>query len=164
MSEMHRKLAAELITAEKFAPYGELLENKTASRRQDFFVQFATGNAPRLWVNRLAKADANPVVLDQMESHPYSAQTFVPMQGGRCLVAVALSDSEGQPDMASLRAFLTNGGQGVTYRPNVWHYEFSSLDGPNEVVVVMGYTGRNDDTVIVTFNEPVEVPLAQEGM
>jgi len=163
-TDMHEKLIAEAISAEKFAPYGELLENKTTEKRQYFSLQFADANNPRIWVNHLPKLDATSIILNEMESHPFSAQTFVPMHGGRCLVAVALSGSEGKPDMSTLRAFLTDGGQGVTYRPHVWHYAFTSIDGPNEVVVIMGYTGRNDDTVIVTFSEPVEVPLAQEGM
>ncbi len=158
---MYRKLAAEPISAATFAPYGEVLENKTALRRQDYALQFAGATRPRLWVNRLAQVDTFPVLVDQMESHPHSAQTFVPMQGGRCLVAVALSGSGGHPDLSTLRVFLTDGGQGVTYRPNVWHYTFSSIDGPNEVVVIMGYTGRDDDTVVVTLSEPVEVPPVQ---
>jgi ureidoglycolate lyase len=98
-----------------------------------------------------------------MESHPYSAQTFVPMQPGRCLVAVAFSGPDGKPDLSTLRAFVTEGGQGVSYRPNVWHYAFTSLDGPNEVVVIMGYSDRGGDTVIERLTQPVEISFSGEG-
>ena len=157
---MHKQLAAEPISAERFAAFGELLENKTDLRRQDFNLQFASDNRPQLWVNRLPQV-ADPVVLvDMMESHPHSAQTFVPMQAGRCLVVVAPGGADGRPDLGALRAFLTQGGQGVSYRPNVWHYTFTSVDGPNEVVVMMGHTGRGDDTVIAHLEQPVEVTIA----
>jgi len=52
------QIAAEPISVESFAAYGELLENKTDQRRNDFAVQFATypDIAPQLWVNRLPVA------------------------------------------------------------------------------------------------------------
>ncbi|MFJ3046792.1 ureidoglycolate lyase [Herbaspirillum chlorophenolicum] len=156
---MYRQLDVEPISAEEFAAFGEVLENKTTVRRRDFSLQFGADNGPRLWVNRIPKVGGSPVRVDEMESHPYSAQTFVPMQQGRCLVVVAPPDGNGRPDLAGMRAFLTEGGQGVTYRPHVWHYTFSSVDGPNEVVVIMGYSGRGDDTVVVRLDEPVDVPL-----
>jgi len=156
------QIAAEPISVESFAAYGELLENKTDQRRNDFAVQFATypDIAPQLWVNRLPRCSDTSVLIDVMENHPYSAQTFVPMQSGRCLVVVALGGADGKPDLSTLRAFVTAGGQGVSYLPKVWHYTFSSLDGPNEVVVIMGNTGRGDDTVIEHISRPVEVILS----
>ena len=156
---MMMQIKAEPISSAGFAAYGELLENKTDQRRKDFTVQFATypDIAPQLWVNRLARCTDTAVLIDVMENHPYSAQTFVPMQPGRCLVVVALGGADGKPDLSTLRAFVTAGGQGVSYLPKVWHYTFSSLDGPNEVVVIMGNTGRGDDTVIEKISRPVEV-------
>jgi len=162
---MSKQLAVEPLTGESFAAFGEVLENKTAVRRRDFKLQFATDNGPRLWVNRINRLEENPVRVQEMECHPHSAQTFVPMQPGRCLVVVALSGSDGKIDLSSMRAFLSSGGQGVTYRPHVWHYTFSSMDGPNEVAVIMGYTGRDDDTALIQLETPVEVRLttAQEA-
>lgn len=156
---MYKQLAAEPISADNFAVFGELLENKTDQRRRDFHLPSAGIYRPQLWVNRLPRVSDALVLVDVMESHPYSVQTFVPMQPGRCLVVVAPMGENGKPDMAGLRAFLTQGGQGVSYRPNVWHYTFSSIDGPNEVVVMMGYTGRGDDTVLETLATPVQVVL-----
>lgn len=156
---MYTQLAAEPISAENFAVFGELLENKTDHRRRDFHLQSAGDYRPQLWVNRLPRLTDRLVLVDVMESHPYSVQTFVPMQPGRCLVVVAPMGDDGKPDLQRLRAFLTQGGQGVSYRPNIWHYTFSSVDGPNEVVVMMGYTGRGDDTVLETLTTPVQVAV-----
>lgn len=161
MSTVHDKsvITAERISEAGFAPYGELLENKSERRRRDFSVHFAESAEPleqKLWVNRLPRHPGAPVRIDVMETHPHSAQTFVPMQPGRCLVVVALSDGAGKPAWSTLRAFVTEGGQGVAYRPGVWHFAFTSLDCPNEVVVLMGYTGR-DDTIIEHLPHDVEV-------
>ncbi len=104
---MNRQLTAEQISAEKFAEFGELIENKTNQRRKDFFLQFANANAPQLWVNRLFQTSEFPIYIDVMERHPYSAQTFIPMQAGRCLTVVTHTDINGQPDVNQLRAFRT---------------------------------------------------------
>lgn len=154
---MHKQLAAEALTSSEFAQFGEVLENRGETRRRDFSLQFACPNNPRLWVNRIGASPPDGVLVGEMECHPNSAQTFVPMRAGRCLVVVAMSDAGGNLDGASIRAFITDGYQGVTYRPNVWHYSFTSIDGPNEVVVIMGHTGRENDTVLRTVSEPIRV-------
>ncbi|WP_156414326.1 ureidoglycolate lyase [Bordetella sp. N] len=158
---MHRQLAAQALDASAFASFGEVLENRGDTRRRDFSLQFAQANNPRLWVNRLSASPPGPVLVNEMERHPNSAQTFVPMHAGRCLVVVALSDEEGNLDGTSVRAFITDGSQGVTYRPNVWHYSFTSLDGPNEVVVIMGHMDQRTDTEVRVMHEPVHVSWAR---
>lgn len=153
-------ITAQPIDSEVFAEYGELLENKSELRRRDFHTQFSPGAnslSLQLWVNRLAQHREAFVIVDALENHPHSAQTFVPMQPGRCLVAVALPDADGKPALSTLRAFVTEGGQGVTYRPAVWHYTFTSLDSPNEVIVIMGQSGQGDDTVIERLAQHVTV-------
>jgi len=158
---MSKQLTAEVISATQFAAFGELLENKTDQRRQDFSLQFAVGVQPQLWVNRLRAYTGRQILVDVMESHPHSTQTFVPMQPGRCLIVVAPSGADGKPDISALRAFVTKGGQGISYRPNVWHYTFTSLDGPNEVVVIMGYGSASGDTIIEPLVHPVAVNFQQ---
>jgi ureidoglycolate lyase len=164
-NDVKMQLSAEPISAERFSKYGELLENKTEQRRRDFSVQFEAGPglSQQLWVNRLPRSPEAGILVDVLECHPFSAQTFVPMNPGRCLVVVTLTGSDGKPDLSTLRAFLTEGGQGVSYRANVWHYAFTSLDGPNEVVVIMGYSGRGDDTVIEQLEQQIEISFPGDG-
>ena len=42
------------------------------------------------------------------------------MKGEVFVVVVALGDDK--PDLSTLRAFITNGEQGVNYHRNVWHH------------------------------------------
>lgn len=156
-------LHAEPISASAFQPYGDIVENKTELRRRDVPLAFQTHGVelkPEMWVNRLPRHGLSRTVIDVLESHPYSSQTFIPMQPSRCMVVVALSDANGEPDLATLRAFVTKPGQGVCYRHDVWHYTFLSLDSANEVAVTLGTTGRNDDTVIVRLPGAIDVNIA----
>lgn len=144
-------IAAEPLTAEAFSAYGEIVDNKTGMRRRDLSVPFQPADvpvSPALWVNRLEQHRSLAIHVDSMECHPHSAQTFIPMYPSRCLAVVALPDSDGKPDLNSVRAFVTRPGQGICYRPAIWHYAFTSLDGPNEVAVIMGSTGGGDDTIV----------------
>ena len=42
------------------------------------------------------------------------------MKGEVFVVVVALGDDK--PDLSTLRAFITNGEQGMNYHRNVWHH------------------------------------------
>ncbi|OWT80402.1 ureidoglycolate lyase [Achromobacter sp. HZ28] len=154
---MDRQLVAEALDGRGFAQFGEVLENRGDTRRRDFSLQFAQENGPRLWVNRIEPCARAPIIVREMERHPHSAQSFIPMRGGRCLVVVGLSAADGALDPATIRAFVTDGSQGVSYRPDVWHFAFTAIDGSNEVAVIMGYSGRGDDTVLTSLDERIEI-------
>ena len=153
-------VTAQPLDTASFAPFGEVLGNRSENRRQDYALQFATDPVKvrqQLWVNRLPQWRGGPVTIDIMERHPWSAQTFVPMRSGRCLIVVAPAAADGSADLTGLSAFVSDGLQGVTYRPDIWHYTFTSLDGPNEVVVLMGYCEQGGDTVVENISRPVTV-------
>lgn len=150
------------LSANAFEAYGEVLENKTEQRRRDFSMPFAgldAGTTPRFWINRLQPSRTRPIVIDTMECHPHSHQTFIPMREVPYLIAVALPGEDGLPNLATLSAFTSNGGQGVCYRRSVWHFAFTSLDDVNEVAVIMADSGRSDDTVVIRLARPITVAL-----
>lgn len=142
-------LTTHLLTSEAFAPYGEVVEHQGNDVRRRLQLPFAS-QADTLHygftVNKLAHRPLADIVVDTLERHPHSAQTFIPMVTGRHLVVVALSDANGALNPQSLKAFLTNGRQGVVYRPSVWHYAFTAIDAPSEVAVILGRTGAPSDT------------------
>lgn len=61
-----------------------------------------------------------PLTIHELERHPLGTQAFIPMKGEVFVVVVALGDDK--PDLSTLRAFITNGEQGVNYHRNVWHH------------------------------------------
>lgn len=70
-------------------------------------------------INR-AQPAVMPLVIHELERHPLGSQAFIPMKGEAFVVVVALGEDE--PDLSTLRAFITNGDQGVNYHRNVWHH------------------------------------------
>lgn len=94
-----------------------------------------------------------------MERHPDSSQSFIPMAAARWLIVVTPDGGDGRPDMASARAFLASGREGVTFRRNVWHHPFTVLDEPADFAVFMWKHGSPKDDEFVEV-VPFEVVLA----
>lgn len=58
----------------------------------------------------------------------------MPLSGERMLVVVASAGAV--PDRAAVRAFVTNGRQGVNYRRGTWHHPLIALAGTGEFLVI----------------------------
>jgi ureidoglycolate lyase len=119
------EITTEPLTATGFSAFGEVIEHEGDQRRIDFSVPFqrtSMHTTPALWVNSLKTHQASSLRVEILERHLYSAQTFIPLGPSRCLVVVALSGAHRKPDLGSMRAFVTLGGQGISYRPSVWHH------------------------------------------
>ncbi len=108
----------------------------------------------RLWINRLEAAPPE-ILLDRIERHPFSPQTFVPMGAGRLLCAVCPALDRGDPDTDGLRLFLVPPGTGISYRRGTWHHGLISLDGPCGVVVLMGLC--DGDTELFPLPHPLRI-------
>src|ERR1700741_3097623 len=72
----------------------------------------AEGGKPLLSIFR-AKPFPLPLAVKLMERHPISSQAFVPMGNARFLVVVA--ERSKRPKPSDLRAFVTNGRQGINF-------------------------------------------------
>lgn len=150
---------AEPLTTAAFAPFGAVIEYGSEGGR--WFVAGAfkaqDGVRPHLWVNRVASVEGAPVIVKTLERHPFSAQNFLPLRGGRWLIVVTEIGPGEQPRGDRIRAFVTDGHQGITYNLGTWHHGLLALDATAEVAVVMGLTGRDDDTEFADLLRPVAV-------
>jgi ureidoglycolate lyase len=150
-SERIRVLAVEPLTSVAFQAFGEVIEaprdggrpanDGTAQRYDDVaaLVLTAGGGQPQLSLFRVCPGNL-PLECRNLERHPLSSQAFVPVGAARFLVVVAPAGGPA-PDAAGTRAFLARGGQGVNYRPGVWHHPVLALDAETDFVMV----GRADD-------------------
>jgi ureidoglycolate lyase len=94
-----------------------------------------------------------PIRIRSMERHPLSSQAFVPLTSVPFLVVVAAPADQLRPD--DLRAFITNGRQGVNYHRGVWHHPLLAiLETCDFLVVDRGGAGTNCEEV---FFEPEEI-------
>lgn len=124
------KLEVLPLTRDAFRPYGDVIETEG----QDFFhindgkvqrfhdlamVETLQQDRTLISINR-AQPAALPIIVTELERHPLGTQAFVPLRGEAFVVVVAAGGDE--PDMNTLRAFISNGRQGVNYHRNVWHH------------------------------------------
>lgn len=159
-----RPLSAEPLNADAFVAFGHVLElDREAPRRGHVagaVERSAEAVEPQLWIATVAQPVTLPFELTQLERHPFSAQTFIPLNGSGYLVVVCESSVSGAPDLTTLRLFQANARQGVTYRRNVWHGGLAALRAGAQFVVSMSFTGRGDDDEFLPLETPIEL-LAQ---
>lgn len=151
------ELTPRTLTAEAFAPFGDVIAveghdpieiNEGMARRYHDLAAVDVGDhsgRPLISIFR-ARPWFPPIRLRVMERHPLGSQAFVPMCGDPFLVVVAPPGPAPAP--ADLRAFVTNGRQGVNYARGTWHHPLLALDRISDFLVVdRGGDGRNLDEI-----------------
>ena len=159
---MPHSLTLQPLTAQAFAPYGDVLElaagdarsiNAGTSARRELpsMLQFTlAGGAPALATFRVqAQPLAGP--WQMLERHRLGSQTFVPLQAGRWVVLVARGDNA--PDPATVAAFEASPLQGITLHAGVWHHPLIALEGG--LFLVLERVGAEVDCDIVQLSPPI---------
>ena len=133
-----RQIALEPLTAEAFAPFGEVLEatgdyrliNAGLCQRHHDRATIDVGDArPGISIFK-AELRTLPYQFDLIERHPEGSQAFLPMTEHPFLVIVS-ENPEATP-----RAFLTNGAQGINLFRGTWHGVLTPLHAPGLFAVV----------------------------
>jgi ureidoglycolate lyase len=148
------------LTAEAFAPYGEVLTIPVSPGRSYFDGALANHRPEAhasLSIARREDVATLPFTATMMERHEFSSQSFVPLDVGRWLIMVAPHAPGGGPDMTRAKAFLPAPGQGVTFGANVWHHPMTILDKPATFAVVMWLTRGAGDEEFFTLPTPVQI-------
>jgi ureidoglycolate lyase len=139
---MNRTLIAGPLTAQAFAPFGDVLEaTGTPDRMINAGLCARFHDRARIDIAQgragLSIFDAAPRTLpysfDLVERHPLGSQAFVPMTRAPFLVIVA-PDLDGVPDEPL--AFLTNGAQGINLHRGTWHGVLTPLSSPGLFAVI----------------------------
>jgi len=103
-------------------------------------------------IARCRVATTLPLRVDMVERHPLGSQAFMPLTPCRMIVVVA--PPEESVDASDLRAFVTNGRQGINYRRGTWHMPLVAFDAGREFLVIDRAAGTpNCDTH--DLDEPV---------
>lgn len=155
---MRRSLAIEPLTAEAFAPFGDVIDMASAGNRfainegwAERFDDLARidvgreGGRARLSLFRAVPREF-PFALSLMERHPLGSQAFVPTSDRPFLVVVCPGAEA--PCAGGLRCFRAAAGQGVNYAPGTWHHPLLALHAVSDFVVIdRGGPGDNCDEV-----------------
>ncbi|MDC2859446.1 MULTISPECIES: ureidoglycolate lyase [unclassified Delftia] len=163
------RLRAQPLTAEAFAEFGEVIDsaghtplliNDGMTERYHALARVDTGGSEGHALINLfhARPYALPLQLTSMERHPLGSQAFMPLDAQPFIVVVAPLGEQVAP--GDLRAFITNGRQGVNYRRGVWHHSLIALNAPARFIVVdRGGPGDNCDVVPIGDAEGVVLEL-----
>ena len=134
---MSRDIAISPLTAQDFAPYGDVLN---CAGEPDKMIN--AGLCGRFHDRAQVDVDGKigislfrselrqlPYTLDLVERHPLGSQAFIPMSMDPFLVIVADAD-------LTPRAFITAPGEGINFHRGTWHGVLTPLSGPGLFAVV----------------------------
>ncbi|HNP64870.1 MAG TPA: ureidoglycolate lyase [Woeseiaceae bacterium] len=156
-------LKAAPLTSERFAPYGEVIEssrsnadamNEARFERFDNLcnVDLVKDSKVAVSIARCRTPTSLPLRLDMVERHPLGSQAFVPLSP--CKMVVVVAPPGESVDAGDLRAFVSNGRQGINYRRGTWHMPLIAFEAGQEYLIIdRGGAGPNCD--IHTLDEAI---------
>lgn len=159
------KILTQPLTAEAFAPYGDVLEVSG-----DPTVMINQGMCARY--SDLAKLDFSdgragisifksemrliPYELNMVERHPLGSQAFISMSQHPFLVITA-DDQNGIP--VNPQAFVASNGQGINFHRGTWHGVLTPLHKPG-LFVVIDRIGTGANLEEHYFNTPYQIQIS----
>jgi ureidoglycolate lyase len=154
-----KRLKIEPISAEAFAPFGQLLPPAPPGKggRQELIEELHNDRAsarPRL---SIAAADpkALPLTAVEMERHVHSSQAFAPLDCASYLVVVAPHGEGEMPDLEKVRAFRVPGDTGINYKADTWHHPLTPLERIGRFAILTFVDGTASDEQFVDLPQPV---------
>ena len=152
---MSRTLTVLPLTAERFAPFGDVIEmtvedkqamNSSKFERYSDLAQIDvgpdTGGRPSVSIACCRTATKLPYRVDMLERHPLGSQAFIPLTRFPFVVVVAPAAEEVEAD--EIIAFVTNGRQGINYHQGVWHMPLISMQRGQEFLIIDRATGDEE--------------------
>ena len=149
------------LTAERFAPFGDVIAaspRSDASMNDARFDRFASlakidaDGGAAISIVRSRSPTALPHRFDMVERHPLGSQAFVPLGSFPFVVVVAPPGESVDP--AELRAFVTDGSQGINYHRGTWHMPLIALQAGQRFLVVDRSSGEGNCEPRI-FEQPV---------
>ena len=147
------QLTINPLTAEQFAPFGEVIDLETAkqypindgltTRFHDLCTidSLDQGGRPIVNVFRTSPIPL-PHKVVKLERHPLGSQAFIPMDTSPFLVLVGKSGD--RLTTQDLQLFITNGRQGINLFKNCWHHFQLGLGEQRDFLVIdRGGVGDN---------------------
>lgn len=133
------------LTRDRFAPYGDVIESADTQRaamnaaRFERFddlcaVDIAGDGRVAVSIARCRVATSLPYHVDRVERHPLGSQAFMPLSPARMIVVVAPPEEGVAAE--DLRAFVTNGRQGINYRRGTWHMPLIAFEAGQEFLII----------------------------
>ncbi|WP_407315922.1 ureidoglycolate lyase [Pseudomonas sp. nanlin1] len=169
-----RTLVIEPLSKAAFAPFGDVIEtdgsdhfmiNNGSTMRFHRLAEVQTASAEDQAIISIFRAQAltMPLTLRMLERHPLGSQAFMPLLGKPFLIVVA---PVGEVPVSGLvRAFVSNGRQGVNYHRGVWHHPVLTIEQQDDFLVVdRSGSGNNcDEHFFAEDDQLLLAPTATQG-
>ena len=145
MSAAVLQLKAQPLTLEAFAAFGEVIDSRRSEhfminsgrtrRHHDLAKVEVAGESPRVLISIFVSQPVTvPLELTFLERHPLGSQAFMPLHEEQFLIVVAPPGDAIDP--TEVRAFITDGRQGVNYHRGTWHMPLISFAEGSEYLVI----------------------------
>ena len=85
-------------------------------------------------------------MIDMLEQHPFSSQVFLPLSDSPFFVIVCPAAIE--PDLNNLKIYKIENGNGVNFKPQVWHFPLISINNAKFITV----DKKNADNNLKIYN------------
>ena len=132
------------VNKENFSKFGQIISTKdikSESINSDTTKSFydivnieILGNDHQCRVNIFkAKKRQFPIHIGMLENHPFSSQTFIPLQKTTFIVVVAPISKT--PDLNSIEAFKIPTEEGINFLPKVWHFPLIATEDSNFLTI-----------------------------
>ena len=162
-------LPAEQLTAENFQPFGEVIEigDREPDVSEDNFAEtyadlaridvIAKDGRPQLNLIR-ATPRKLPVQIHSLERYQLSSRVIMPLLFYPFMIIVAPAASEADP--SALRAFVSDGQQGVNLAKGVWQHPLIALKRRmNFLTLDRAGPGRNREQIELDDKLQVNISL-----
>lgn len=149
-------LTPQPLTRAAFAGFGDVIETDGAQhfpinagaieRYHDLAtvsIDTEQGGLPVISIMAANKTTEWPAPVKLVERHSKGSQAFFPLYEKPMFVVVADASKE-TIEPKDLRAFFTNGRQGVNYHPGTWHMPLLASD-LNQQVLIIDRDGPGDN-------------------
>ena len=123
-----RRVPLSSLDAVSFEPYGAIIGPETADSPR---LNRAPGNLGYLWIQKPLEFPRQAYVgslryyyratrCEFLQKHPASTVVLIPLGFAPSVIYVASEGNPGEPDLATVRAFLLEGGRGVILHQGTW--------------------------------------------
>ena len=161
-------LAIKNINKENFFQYGQLIstkdvnsENINSDTTKSFYDLvdieiLGDNNQCRINIFK-AKKRQFPLEINMLENHPFSSQSFIPLQNTSFIVVVAPISKT--PNLELLEAFKVPSEEGINFKPKVWHFPLIAIEDSNFLTIdkkdsknnLEIYKFQNNDNIILHY-------------
>ena len=148
------------LTAERFAPFGDVIETSVFSSSgmndarferfddlADINVDTGAGGHVAISIARSKTPTVFPHRFEVVERHPLGSQAFIPLAPFSFTIVVAPAGES--VDIEDLQAFVTNGKQGINYHRGTWHMPLISAAEGQQFLIVDRAPGDDNCEVVM---------------